>query len=80
VPAAAYGYEQIVFARKPYALNDVGGLDAPCNHRGTLVDHRVPHSARSVVAPIAWAKQRATEACLQLFKPGLIDDDAGVLS
>ena len=42
VSAALDAKQQLVLARKPHALDDVGDADAASDHGGSSVDHAVP--------------------------------------
>ena len=61
VAAALDAEQEVVFARKPHALDHIGDAETASDDRGPSVEHAVPDRSRVVVTHVTWREYRPTE-------------------
>jgi hypothetical protein len=71
VATAADRDRQLVIAAEPERANDVVGVRAAGDQRGTPIDHAVPDRARVVVVGVTGANHAAGEGLLERAHVGI---------
>jgi hypothetical protein len=77
VTAPAHRNDELVLAREPDGVTDIGDAGASGDETGASIDGAVPHLAVLVVITIIRADELTPKRCLQLIDSTAVDDTLG---
>ena len=78
VAAAPDGNQQVVRAREPDRMDDIGGSTAPDDHAWTLLDAGIPDPPRAIIVGVRWQDHPAgdADAARELLDESAVDRSA----